>query len=151
IDRRGFLSCMAWVGTGLVWAVRGGLLSSRVLGAPPEGAAPESSEFTFVQVSDSHIGFGKEPNSDVTGTFREAIARIDALERPPAFILHTGDLTHLSKPAEFDTVSEVLKGSRTGQVFTVPGEHDFFSDDGKAYLERHGKGTRGLGWQSFDY
>jgi 3',5'-cyclic AMP phosphodiesterase CpdA len=150
VDRRGFLECMAWVGTGMVWAVKGGVLSSRALGRePPSGAAGE--DFTFVQLSDSHIGFNKPANPDVVGTFELAIARVGALQRRPDLLIHTGDLTHLSKPQEFDTVAEILKTARTGAVYTVPGEHDVFSDDGKQYLERHGKGTRGLGWRSFDH
>ena len=147
IDRRGFLRCMAWAGTGLTWAVSGGVLTSRLFGQEAAGRA----DFTFVQVSDSHIGFAKEPNKDVVATLKAAVDRINTLPAPPAFLLHTGDLTHLSKPEEFDTVAEVLKGARAGRAFYVPGEHDVFSDDGKRYLERYGKGTQGTGWQSFDY
>lgn len=149
IDRRGFLKCMAWAGTGLVWAVQGGIPSSGLLGAV--AGQTESSDFTFAQVSDSHIGFSHEPNQDVVGTFQEAVARINALPTRPDLLIHTGDLTHLSKPAEFDTVKQVLRGAKVGASFYVPGEHDVFSDDGKAYLERYGKGTRGTGWQSFDH
>jgi 3',5'-cyclic AMP phosphodiesterase CpdA len=147
VDRRGFLRCMAWVGTGVAWAVRGGVLSSRLLGQAPA----EKADFTFVQVSDSHIGFSKEPNKDVTATLKHAVARINALPQPPSFILHTGDLTHLARPAEFDTCAEVLKGARAGKVLFVPGEHDVFTDGGKLYRERYGKGTQGAGWHSFDY
>jgi 3',5'-cyclic-AMP phosphodiesterase len=150
IDRRGFLECMAWVGTGLAWAVSGGVLSSRVLGAQPAAAA-KAADFTFVQISDSHVGFAKEPNTDVVGTLQRAVAKINALPTPPDLVLHTGDLTHLAKPEEFDTVSQVLKGVKADGMFYVPGEHDVFSDDGKRYLERYGKGTRGLGWHSFDH
>jgi 3',5'-cyclic AMP phosphodiesterase CpdA len=138
---------MAWAGTGLTWAVSGGVLTSRLFGQEAAGRA----DFTFVQVSDSHIGFAKEPNKDVVGTLKTAVDRINALPAPPALLLHTGDLTHLSKPEEFDTVAEVLKAARVGRAFYVPGEHDVFSDDGKRYLERYGRGTRGTGWQSFDY
>jgi 3',5'-cyclic-AMP phosphodiesterase len=148
VDRRGFLKCMAWAGTGVVWTISGGILGCQQFNAPSPQAATE--EFTFVQLSDSHIGFAKEPNKDVIGTFRQAIDRINALPQPPALVLHTGDLTHLSKAQEFDTVDQILKGARAGQTFFVPGEHDVFTDDGKAYLERYGKGTRGTGWQSFD-
>jgi 3',5'-cyclic AMP phosphodiesterase CpdA len=156
IDRRGFLRCMAWTGTGLAWTVTAGLLGCSPLGKGAGQPAQDSDEpakgdFTFVQVSDSHIGFSKEPNKDVTKTFEEAVARINAMPGRPAFVLHTGDLTHLAKPAEFDTVAEVLKGAKTDHTFFVPGEHDVFTDDGKSYLERYGKGTRGRGWRSFDY
>jgi hypothetical protein len=149
IDRRGFLRCMAWAGTGLAWTVAGGVPSSRVFGQDP-GAA-EKGDLTFAQISDSHIGFGKEPYKDVAGTLERAVAKINALPQPPAFVLHTGDLTHLAKPEEFDTASEILKGVKAGRVLFVPGEHDVFTDDGKRYLERYGKGTRGTGWHSFDY
>jgi len=98
----------------------------------------------FVQISDSHIGFDKPANADVTGTLRAAIAKIKAAPEPPAFVLHTGDLTHLSKPAEFDTLQQVLS-ELSVPVFYVPGEHDVLEDDGKSYLARFGKGTRAPG------
>ncbi len=148
VDRRGMLRCMAWVGTGLVWTLRGGLTSSRVLGADAGRAGAQ--DFSFVQISDSHIGFARDPNHDVTGTLKEAVDRINRLPAPPAFVLHTGDLTHLARPGEFDTVAEVLKGIKTQRVFYVPGEHDFDGDGNRLYLERFGKGTRGTGWYSFD-
>jgi Icc protein len=87
----------------------------------------------------------------VVRTLERAIARINALPKRPDFLIHTGDLTHLSKPEEFDTCSQVLKTAKTGEVFYVPGEHDVFTDDGKRYLERYGKGTQGSGWRSFDH
>jgi Icc protein len=149
IDRRGFLECMAWVGTGVAWTVSSGILSSRALG--DEAANAAKGDFSFVQISDSHIGFSKEPNKDVVGTLQAAVDKINALQQHPDLVIHTGDLTHLSKPQEFDTVDQVLKGAKTGRVVYVPGEHDVFSDDGKQYLERYGKGTRGLGWNSFNH
>jgi 3',5'-cyclic AMP phosphodiesterase CpdA len=149
IDRRGFLHCMAWVGTGVAWTVSGGFLSSRLLGA--EDKVSDKGDFTFVQISDSHIGFSKEPNKDVAGTLKLAVDRINAQSTPPAFLLHTGDLTHLAKSEEFDTVAEILKSTKAGKIFYVPGEHDVFTDDGKRYLERFGKETHGTGWHSFDY
>jgi 3',5'-cyclic AMP phosphodiesterase CpdA len=149
IDRRGFLRCMAWAGTGLAWTVAGGLPGCQPLGAGGTPAA--TGDFTFVQLSDSHIGFRKPPNQDVTATFQEAVNRLNKLEKLPDLILHTGDLTHLSKPDEFDTVAQVLKGAKTDEIFYVPGEHDIFTDDGKRYRERYGKGTHGTGWQSFDH
>ena len=103
-----------------------------------------------MQISDSHIGFDKPANTDVTATLREAIAKIKAAPEPPSFVLHTGDLTHLSKPAEFDTLQQVLAERRL-PVFYVPGEHDVLEDDGKSYLERFGKDTKGAGWHSFDH
>ena len=149
IDRRGFLECMAWAGTGLAWTAAGGVLTSRAFGRDlKDGPA---GDFTFAQISDSHVGFAKEPNKDVVGTLRRAVERINALPQRPAFVLHTGDLTHLAKPDEFDTVAEVLQGVKAEQVFYVPGEHDVFTDDGKSYLKRYGKGTVGNGWHRFDY
>ena len=149
IDRRGMLRCMAWVGTGLVWGVSGGVATSRAFGQPV-GAAPKST-FTFAQISDSHLGFARDPNKNVADTLRQTVARINALPEPPAFLLHTGDLTHLAKPEEFDAVAEILKGVKAGAVAYVPGEHDFDGDGNKEYLTRYGKGTQGLGWNSFDY
>jgi 3',5'-cyclic-AMP phosphodiesterase len=147
IDRRGFLKCMAWAGTGLVWTFAGGVPTSRAFG---ESAKPSAqSDFTFVQISDSHIGFNKPANTDVTATLQAALSKIDAAPSTPDFLIHTGDLTHSSKPAEFDTLNQLLTSRR--QVFYVPGEHDTSVDDGKLYLERYGKGTTGNGWYSFDH
>src|SRR5947209_1911112 len=139
IDRRGMLQCMAWVGTGLVWSVTGGLATSRVFGRAPT-AKPT---FTFAQISDSHLGFARDPNKDVAATLKQTIARLNALPEPPAFVLHTGDLTHLAKPEEFDAVAELLKEVKAGKVLYVPGEHDFDGDGNQEYLKRYGKGTTG--------
>jgi 3',5'-cyclic AMP phosphodiesterase CpdA len=149
IDRRGFLQCMAWAGTGVVWTVSGGVLGSRILATQAYGAEA-AGDFSFVQISDSHIGFTKPANRDVSATFRETIARINAQSVSPDFILHTGDLTHLSETKEFDDLEQMLKDCRTKQVFYVPGEHDILSDNGEQYRARFGKGTQGTGWYSFD-
>jgi hypothetical protein len=149
IDRHGMLKCMACVGTGVLWTLRGGVPPSRAFGQDAAGAA--AGDFSFVQISDSHIGFAREPNRDVTATLTKAVRRINTLPGPPAFVLHTGDLTHLARPGEFDTLAEVLKGVRTQKLFTVPGEHDFDAEGNKLYLERFGRGSRGAGWYSFDY
>jgi 3',5'-cyclic AMP phosphodiesterase CpdA len=148
IDRRGFLHCMAWAGTGMVWAVHSGILGCQRLDAQPAAA---NAAFTFVQVSDSHIGFSRDPNRNVAETYREAIARINALSQQPAFILHTGDLTHLATPEEFDIVDQLHRTLRTREIFTVPGEHDLIETSAERYLQRFGRGTRGNGWRSFDY
>ncbi len=153
IDRRGFLKCMAWTGTGVLWSVSSGLLTSRLLGQTTGGAALPApvGELHFVQISDSHIGFNKPAiNQDVTATFRETIARINALPQAPEFLLHTGDLSHLAEADEFDTLEQLLRDCKTKQVFYVPGEHDILSDNGAQYLERFGKGSLGAGWHSFD-
>ncbi len=151
IDRRKFLECMAWVGTGAAWTMTGGVLRGTPLGQMGRGGmtSQASSGLRFVQISDSHIGFDKPANTDVTATLRAAIAKIKADPEPPAFVLHTGDLTHLSRPSEFDTVQQVL-AELSLPVFYVPGEHDVLDDDGKTYLQRFGQGTRGAGWYSFD-
>lgn len=154
IDRRGFLSCMAWAGTGVLWTIGGGILRSQTLGqiaALPSDKAPSAGELSFLQISDSHIGFAQEANRDVTATFQAALDRINALPVPPAFLLHTGDLTQLSRPEEFDTFAEVLKGCRTKDVFSVPGEHDVLEDGGKLYRARFApRFSAGAGWHSFD-
>jgi Icc protein len=149
--RRHFLKCMAWVGTGAVWTLAGGRLHGSALGQSAHGAmmAQGGSALRFVQISDSHIGFDKPANTDVTATLRAAISRIKADPDPPAFILHTGDLTHLSKESEFDTLQQIM-AEISLPVFYVPGEHDILEDEGRKYLERFGKGTQGAGWQSFD-
>jgi len=147
INRRGFLECMAWSGTGVVWAIAGGIPTSRAFGAP---GYHKQGALTFVQISDSHIGFNKPANPDVNGTLQATVDKINALEAPPDFIIHTGDLSHQSKPAEFDTMEQILQGAKQKQIHYVPGEHDTSSDDGKQYLERFGKGTKGRGWYSFD-
>ena len=147
IDRRGYLKCMAWAGTGAIWTLAGGVPTSRLFGA--DRVAP--GDFTFVQISDSHIGFNKPANTDVLGTLQAAVSKIDSMTVRPDFLIHTGDLTHLAKPEEFDAMEQVLKSGRVKQRFYVPGEHDTSVDDGKEYLARYGKQTRGSGWFSFDH
>ena len=139
IDRRGFLQCMAWAGTGLLWTVSGGVLASKTLAqiAKAGDSLPSATDLSFLQISDSHIGFSKEANKDVTETFKIALDRINAMPTPPAFLIHTGDITQLSKPEEFDTFDEVLKSCRTKDIFYVPGEHDVLNDGGKLYRERY--------------
>jgi len=157
IDRKGFLKCMAWAGTGVLWMMSGGVLKSFAIsqmidkstGAIKEGLIIPKSDFNFVQISDSHIGFTKPANTDVVGTLQAAISKINNLPTAPSFLLHTGDLTHLAQADEFDTCEQSLKSVKTEKIFYVPGEHDV-TDNGKLYLERYGKGTKGDGWYSFD-
>lgn len=153
IDRRGFLSCMAWAGTGLLWTIAGGVPTSKLFAATGAGTSQAAAHngFSFVQISDSHIGFNKAANQDVTGTLKLAIDKINRLPAPPDLLLHTGDITQSSKPGEFDTAVEVIRGARAGSTFYVPGEHDTAIDDGAAYHERFGKGTMGRGWYSFTH
>ena len=151
--RRGFLQCMAWVGTGAMWTSLGGVLKGMPIEQAARGAMGHGAGtggLRFVQISDSHIGFDKPANTDVTATLRAVVAKIKAAPEQPSFVLHTGDLTHLSKPSEFDTLQQVL-GELSVPVFYVPGEHDVLEDDGRSYLQRFGKGTQGAGWYSFDH
>jgi len=139
---------MIWAGTGVLWALSGGVPKS--VGLLGEALAAEASGFTFLQISDSHIGFNKPANPDALGTLREAIAKVKAVKSKPAFMIHTGDITHLSKPDEFDSAAQLI-GESGLNVHYVPGEHDFIDEGlGKLYLERYGKGTKGQGWYSFD-
>jgi 3',5'-cyclic-AMP phosphodiesterase len=147
VDRRGFLHCMAWAGAAVLYNLSGGIARSQVI--HPDSRHPAGG-LSFVQISDSHIGFNKEANPDVVGTLQRAVDRINALAEPPAFLIHTGDISHLSKPAEFDTVDKVLQSAKVGKIFYVPGEHDVLTDNGKQYRDRYGKGTQGSGWFSFD-
>src|SRR4029079_14228987 len=147
IDRRGFLKCMAWAGTGVLWTMSGGLLTSKLLGAT---APLIGGDFSFAQISDSHIGFNKDTNKDVIGTLQKAIAKMNALPVRPDFVLHTGDLSHLSEEEEFDALDQNLKSLKTGEIFYVPGEHDVISDNGALYRQRFAKKAIGLGWDSFD-
>src|SRR6266568_5130525 len=150
IDRRGFLKCMAWAGTGVVCVLKGGVLKSYSM-SDPRIAKGAKGELSFVQISDSHMGFNKPANPDVTATLQAAIQKINAMPHKPDFIIHTGDLSQLSKPSEFDTLDQALKGAAAKQIYFVPGEHDMLSDNGEEYLQRYGKGTKGSGWYSFDH
>jgi Calcineurin-like phosphoesterase len=145
LARRGLLKCMVWAGTAMVWTVSGGVPRSGLIGS----ARAEGDGFTFMQISDSHLGFSKPANPDATATFREALRLVKDAPARPAFLIHTGDITHLSRPEQFDTAQQML--SSTGLVtHTVPGEHDVLEEDGQSYLQRYGKGTKGAGWYSFD-
>lgn len=159
IDRRGFLKCMAWAGTGLLFTVGGGVPRSFNLGtilregklSADSARAVAAASFTFIQISDSHIGFSKEANKDVVGTLREAVSRINLASPNLDLLIHTGDLSHLSKDDQFDTLDQVLKDVKTDAKFFVPGEHDVLVDDGAAFRQRYGKQAKGDGWYSFDH
>ena len=150
INRRGFLKCMAWAGTGTLCVMQGGVLKSFALNRLPDPkSAAAAGELSFVQISDSHMGFNKAANPDVVATLKAAVDKINASPVAPEFLLHTGDVSHLSRPDEFDAVDQILK-STGKQTFFVPGEHDVLEDDGKQFLERYGKNAKGSGWYSFD-
>ncbi|MGA2928738.1 MAG: metallophosphoesterase [Solirubrobacteraceae bacterium] len=148
VDRRGFLKCMAWAGTGVVFAVTGCGVTTERLGV--RSAAKARATFTFVQISDSHIGFDKAANKDVVGTLEQCVARINALAQRPTFVIHTGDHVHLSTPEEFDAAKQILSTIDTDQVLHVPGEHDVFVDQGRRYRQFFGQGSQGSGYYSFD-
>jgi 3',5'-cyclic AMP phosphodiesterase CpdA len=152
IDRRGALKCMAWAGAGLLWTLDGGVPRSKLV---PGGGAAQAAEkaqkgFSFLQISDSHLGFNKPANPNPLGTLQEAIDKVNALPEKPAFLIHTGDISHLSKPEQFDDAEKVI-GAAKLDVHYVPGEHDVIDENnGQAYLNRFGKGALGAGWRSFD-
>ena len=147
-SRRKVLECMTWAGTGVLWTVAGGVPTA--LGLIDEAAAQETKGFTFLQISDSHMGFDKPANPNAKGTLEEAIARVKAIPGNPAFMIHTGDISHLSKPSEFDDAEKIISQARL-DVHYVPGEHDLLDDEqGKLYRERYGRGTKGPGYYSFD-
>ena len=145
IGRRGAMECLAWGGAAMLWTVVGGVPRSGLIGT----AQAAATGLTFAQISDSHMGFNRPANPDVTATLTAAIGLVAADVAKPAFMIHTGDVTHLSKPAEFDTALQIINTSRLTTHY-VPGEHDILEDEGKSYLNRFGKGTLGAGWYSFD-
>jgi 3',5'-cyclic AMP phosphodiesterase CpdA len=150
-SRRHALKCLAFGSAGTVFALSGGVLTPMNLAwgtseLPKLDGAP-----LFVQISDTHIGFSKEANPDVNGTLTRTIAQVNNLPKQPAFILHTGDITHLSKPAEFDTAAQILTGLKTPELHTVPGEHDVTDGTGETYFSRYGAASNGKGYYSFDH
>src|SRR6266700_1954477 len=149
VDRRGFLKCMAWACTGLVWTMSGGIPASGAFAKIYGKYACKGVDFSFVQLSGSHIGFNKPANPDVTATLQTAINKINAMPHKPDFIIHTGDLSQLSKPSEFDTLDQVLRGASAKQIYFVPGEHDMLTHNGAHYPQPSGKRTTGTGWSSF--
>ena len=147
VSRRKALECMTWVGTGVLWTISGGVPHS--LGLIDQAIAKEASGLTFLQISDSHIGFDKPANPNAKGTLEEAIERIKAIQTKPAFMIHTGDITHLSKESEFDDAEKIISQAKL-DVHYVPGEHDVIDPEIKLYKERYGRGTKGPGYYSFD-
>ncbi|MGJ5204463.1 metallophosphoesterase family protein [Bradyrhizobium sp. HKCCYLR20261] len=148
-SRRKVLECMTWAGTGVLWTIAGGVPRSLGLIDAAHAAEQRAQGLTFLQISDSHVGFDKPANPNAIGTLEEAVNRIKAMPNKPAFMIHTGDISHLSKATEFDDADRIISQTRL-DVHYVPGEHDFLDEDVKLYKERYGKGTRGAGWYSFD-
>jgi 3',5'-cyclic AMP phosphodiesterase CpdA len=149
VSRRRFLRHSAWAGAAVVAVVAGGTVTTEMV--THHSRKKVGSDFSFVQISDSHIGFQGPANPDVTATFQDAINQVNALLDPPDFVIHTGDLTHFTTPAQFDQVKQMLGGLKTGQVLTIPGEHDSTDDDGQKYRSIFGAGSQGDGWYSFDH
>jgi 3',5'-cyclic AMP phosphodiesterase CpdA len=147
LSRRKALECMTWVGTGVLWTISGGVPHS--LGLIDQAIAQEASGLTFLQISDSHMGFDKPANPNTKGTLEEAIERIKVIPTKPAFMIHTGDITHLSKESEFDDAEKIISQAKL-DVHYVPGEHDVIDPEIKLYKERYGRGTKGPGYYSFD-
>jgi 3',5'-cyclic AMP phosphodiesterase CpdA len=147
VSRRKVLECMTWAGTGVLWTIAGGIPTS--MGIVDGALAAEPSGLTFLQISDSHVGFDKPANPNALGTLEEVINRINALPVKPAFMIHTGDISHLSKPSEFDDADKIISQARL-DVHYVPGEHDFLDEDANLYRQRYGRGAQGAGWYSFD-
>ncbi|HSZ68031.1 MAG: metallophosphoesterase [Xanthobacteraceae bacterium] len=147
VSRRKVLECMTWAGTGVLWTISGGVPHS--LGIMGEAQAQGSKSLTFLQLSDSHVGFDKPANPNALGTLEEAIVKVNALPIKPAFAIHTGDISHLSLESQFDDADRIISQSRL-DVHYVPGEHDFLDPDQKFYKDRYGRGTKGAGWYSFD-
>jgi 3',5'-cyclic AMP phosphodiesterase CpdA len=152
-SRRAAVKCLAWGGAGTLFSLSGGVLTPRDLAFA--GSAAEDGRHTgtplFVQVSDTHIGFNKDANPDVAGTLARTIERVNAMPRRPALIIHTGDITHLSKPAEFDTAAQLLGSFKVSELHTVPGEHDVADATVTEYFNRYGKPSGNLGYYSFDH
>jgi 3',5'-cyclic-AMP phosphodiesterase len=149
VSRRSLLRCAAWAGAGLVWTMSGGVLRSVPLIGSAQAASLPATGLSFVQISDSHIGFNKEPNPAPQVTLQAAIDQIRALPLAPAFVVHTGDVTQLSKPAEFDTAAQIIQGVGRPVRF-VPGEHDVIGDNGAAFFARF-NGQADRKWYSFDH
>jgi 3',5'-cyclic AMP phosphodiesterase CpdA len=146
VSRRHALECMIWAGAGVLWTLKGGVPASSLLGS----AQAAETGFSFLQISDSHVGFEKPANPNALGTLQEAIGKIVAMPAKPAFMIHTGDISHLSKPKQFDDADQAI-GQAKLDVHYVPGEHDVIDEtQGKAYLERYGKNAKGAGWYAFD-
>ena len=150
-DRRKALGCLAaWTGAAVVWSVAGGV--PRALGVTNGGkpVATPKGAFTFVQISDTHIGFHKDANPDVVGSLRRAIAEVNALPVAPAFVVHTGDVSHLSKPEEFGQAKELFTEFRADHRHIVPGEHDALDDGLGGYLKQFDHDGKNRPYYSFE-
>jgi 3',5'-cyclic AMP phosphodiesterase CpdA len=153
LSRRSALKCLAYGSAGTLFTLAGGVFTPVDLARAAEyGSDPSSAgQPLFVQISDSHIGFAKAANPDVDATLRRTIQVVNAMSRQPALVIHTGDITHLSKPAEFDHAGQLLAQLRVGELHTVPGEHDTLDAGAAEYFSRFGKASANKGYYSFDH
>src|SRR3978361_2287201 len=122
VSRRRVLECMTWAGTGVLWTISGGV--PRSLGLVDSALAAEPAGLSFLQISDSHVGFDKPANPNAIGTLEEAINRIKAMPAKPSFMIHTGDITHLSKAEEFDNAERIISQAKLDRHY-VPGDHHY--------------------------
>jgi 3',5'-cyclic AMP phosphodiesterase CpdA len=151
MTRRQLMRHTAWFGAAVVLTVVGGEVISHVAGdGDPAAAADSTTALRFVQISDSHLGFKGPANLDVAATFGAAINQVNSLGFEPDFVMHSGDITHLTLASEFGQAKEMMADIKTPRVFTVPGEHDTINDRGRMYRQFFGAGTLGDGWFSFD-
>src|SRR5580700_9644465 len=152
-SRRSMLKCMAYGGAGTLFALAGGVFTpiDLALAATDRQGAARLGKPLFVQISDTHIGFNKEANPDVNATLAQSIALVNAMAERPPLIIHTGDITHLSKPAEFDLAQQLFTRLRTTELHTVPGEHDTTDATVTEYFNRFGKASDNKGYYSFDH
>ena len=148
LGRRGALECMVWAGSGVLWTVSGGVPRSGLIGEAQAATPAESTGFSFMQISDSHIGFKNPPNADTPGTLTEAVEKVKAMKGSASMLIHTGDVSHLSKTTEFDTAEKIVSGAGMDTHY-VPGEHDVLEDDGRGFFARFTKAGAN-GYYSFD-
>ncbi len=153
LSRRSALKCMAYGGAGTLFMLAGGVLAPVELAwaADDKQRAAALGKPLFLQISDTHIGFAKDANPDVAGTLTRAIALANGMPEQPPLVIHTGDITHLSKPAEFDLAQQLLGQLRVTELHTVPGEHDTADATVTEYFNRFGKASRNKGYYSFDH
>ncbi|MDO9713920.1 metallophosphoesterase family protein [Paracraurococcus lichenis] len=148
-NRRTALTCMLWAGSGLLWTVAGGVPRASLLGDAQAAPPATSGDLSFIQISDSHIGFHAAPNPDAATTLGEAVGQVRERRGGAELLIHTGDVSHLSRPGEFDTAEQLIRGAGL-QAHYVPGEHDVLVNGGKPFFERFGAGAPAGGWYSFD-
>jgi hypothetical protein len=149
VDRRTFMKIAGTsIGVGalfhvapLLGASSGGRRIAALLGKK-NGEAP--TPFSFVQLSDTHVGFSGPPNPLGTQAFEKAVDIINGLRERPDLVLFTGDLTHDSEnPGEhadrMRLFQKIAGGLKVPLVKLVPGEHDAGLDGGKLFRDAFGE------------